>query len=166
LSKSKKKSDSKHCPHWGKNPCCCPTPSTPSKIQFAFAESQEELVVPERSETTIISLPITTSGQNVKLDLSFEIRLISPPSDFVVDFRFHLRRNGSILVQPRIQEVLVSPGVYSRVIALTFVDVPPPGTQTYDVVISNFLEVPFVVEFRALTATLYPPENVLPSTNL
>lgn len=163
----KKMSDSKPCPHCGKNPCCSSTLSTPSKIQFAFAESQEELGIPEQSETTIISLPITTSGQNVKLDLSYELRLITSPSDLVLDIRFRLRRNGKILVQPRIIEELISAdGLFQRVYNLSFVDVPPPGTQIYDVVISNGLDKPLVVDFRALTATLYPPENVLPSTNL
>lgn len=86
------------------------------------------------------------------------------PTDFEFLLNYLLYRDGNLIAATSESDkvhwnIHVTPNI-------TWVDVPPPGIHTYDIRIALAAERDTVAEVRnrALTATLYPQGNVLPST--
>lgn len=146
--------------------------STTSNIQFAFAETQSDIInFPENTETPILSIPaFSTTGQIVKLEAMTNVFIQEPTdsSEFTLEIIFSLFRDGNRLVftEDVIRNIR---GPRQLTLNLTWVDVPPPGIHTYEIRL-RIRSTPNgslrQVLARSLTATLFPPGNVLPSTNL
>lgn len=149
-----------------------PAQSTSSNIQFAFAESKvliEE--IPEETETPILSIPaFTTTGQSVNLDAMTNVfiqRPISTP-EYSLQIFHRIYRDGNLLADTQ-DFIQVVNGARQLTLNLTWVDVPPPGTHSYELRIIIRTTPDAVLRqvlIRSLTATLFPPDNILPSTNL
>lgn len=153
-----------YCPNCNSNPCCCP-----SNILFAFAEKGNiRLDIPQNGGITVRTIPpFNTSGHIVKLEAMAEVVVQHDNPDYGVSIEIVLLRNGNDIARTSVNntanilEYITTPNI-------TWVDIPPPGTHTYELYIamntSPFVNERFVLT-RTLTATLFPPSNVLPSTS-
>ncbi|MEI4803738.1 hypothetical protein ACIGHG_19750 [Bacillus sp. NPDC077411] len=138
-------------------------------ILFAFAEkSNIQLNLPQNGGLTVLTIPaFDASGFTVKLEAMAEVVVQNATPDYTVAMDIVLLRNGIDIA--RTSEVNVGNGLqYITTPNITWVDIPPPGTHTYELFITistnPFVDERFVLT-RALTATLFPPDNVLPSVS-
>ncbi|MFJ7685647.1 hypothetical protein [Peribacillus butanolivorans] len=153
-----------YCPHCYSNPCCCP-----SNILFAFAEkSNIRLDLPQNGGLIVRTIPpFDTSGHIVKLEAMAEVAVQNGNPNYVVSIVIVLLRDGNDIARTSVVnaantlEYITTPNI-------TWVDIPPPGIHSYELLIaintSPFVDERFVLT-RTLTATLFPFSNVLPSTS-
>jgi hypothetical protein len=148
---------------------CCPTPSPQN--QFFFTQTEGTLVIPFGAgiETTVLTLPVTTTIdlQNVKLDyvvqLAFALGSGSPNFDYGV--RARLRRNGVLLVTQTMQKSASRQGLSGATtrrehIPNTWADSGAlAGSNTYTVTIEFFqranVTTTLTAETRSLNAIVF-----------
>ena len=140
-----------------------PVTSTPSQnIQLAFSESRT-IMTPIVNGTPILTIPpFTTTGQIVKLDSMADVFLQTlGGGDFQFSLSYILLRDGMQIALT--EEADIAFDSITLTPNITWVDVPAPGTHTYQVVV-NITGAVSELRDRALTAILFPPSSVLPST--
>ncbi|MGE7875530.1 hypothetical protein [Streptomyces venezuelae] len=140
-----------------------------NNILFAYAKkSNIQLNLPQNDGLTVLTIPpFDASGYTVKLEAMAQVVFQNAIPDYTVVPDIVLLRDRIDIA--RTSEVnTVNSAQYITTLNINWVDVPSPGTHTYELYIAINTE-PFVNErfvlTRTLTATLFPPANVLPSSN-
>lgn len=136
-------------------------------MQFAFVESLTRIPIPPANVSILTLPPFPTSRQVVKLESMATVYLGSPgpnPTDFEFLLSYLLYRDGTYIAFTSQSDIAhrsieITPNI-------TWVDVPPSGTHTYEIRIALAVPTGTVTDIRSrtLTATLYPEGQVLPST--
>lgn len=138
-------------------------------ILLAFAEKGNiQLDLPQNGGLTVLTIPpFDASGYTVKLEAMAEVAVQNADPNYVVTISIVLLRNGIDIALTKVVNAANSLQ-YITTPNITWVDIPPPGTHTYELFIaintSPFVDERFVLT-RTITATLFLPGNLLPSVS-
>lgn len=110
--------------------------------------------------TTVLSLPITTNGEQIKIDsmCNFRVQVNNPPIPVSYEIKYSLFRDDQQLVY--CQEINNAAGAQGGIyvnLNLNWVDIPPAGSYTYQIIITAYgINVSaFNVYTRSLHAILF-----------
>ncbi|WP_143323948.1 collagen-like protein, partial [Clostridium sp. BL-8] len=104
--------------------------------QLAFTDAGGTLAasITLGTETSVVSTNVsTTSGQNVKVDFSVGVQVITAANSTIV-FQLRLYSNGTLVAMREVDRVITSAGTQRFPVSNTYVDTATTtGTTTYDV---------------------------------